>query len=36
MNNIINILTVGMGGFIGAIFRYLGGGMIQNTFLPGR
>ncbi|MFH1503820.1 MAG: fluoride efflux transporter CrcB [Candidatus Omnitrophota bacterium] len=32
MNNIVNIITVGLGGFIGAIFRYLGGGMIQNIF----
>ena len=32
MNNFITILTVGFGGFIGAIFRYLGGGMIQTLF----
>ncbi len=30
MNNITNILMVGFGGFLGAIFRYLGGGIIQN------
>ena len=32
MNNIINILTVGFGGFIGAVSRYLGGGIVQNIF----
>jgi CrcB protein len=32
MNNIINILIVGLGGFIGAIFRYFGSGIFQNLF----
>ena len=32
MNNIINILIVGLGGFIGAIFRYVGSGLVQNIF----
>ena len=32
MHNIMNIITVGFGGFIGAVLRYLGGGIVQNLF----
>ncbi|MBU2043765.1 MAG: fluoride efflux transporter CrcB [Candidatus Omnitrophica bacterium] len=30
MNKVINVFIVGFGGFLGAIFRYLGGGIIQS------
>jgi len=38
MNNILTVFIVGIGGFIGAIFRYLAGGLIyklsNNYYLP--